>query len=100
MTALNLKGINYDTGTNYASGYLSREVWHSDMIRSEIKVIRDELHCNAITLFGSEIDRLQHSAEIALDYGLQVWLQPRLIDSTRDDPKIRKMTSIWRVTGS
>src|SRR5690606_10368180 len=80
-----LRGINYDTGTNYAPGYLSREVWHPDLIEQELTVIRDELHCNAITIFGSEIDRLVECASVAAAKGLQIWLQPRLIDSSPDE---------------
>lgn len=80
-----LKGINYDTGTNYAPGYLSREVWYQDLIRREIRGIREELHCNTINIFGSDINRLVDCATIALDNNLHVWLQPRLIDSRPDE---------------
>lgn len=83
--SLTLKGINYDVGTNYGPGYLSRDAWNQDLIQSEIRVIRDELHCNTINIFGSDINRLVECATIALASDLQVWLQPRLIDSTPDE---------------
>jgi hypothetical protein len=41
-------------------------------------VIRDELNCNAVQLFGSDIARLAEAGGIARELG--VWLQPRLID--------------------
>ncbi len=79
--SLVLKGINYDVGTNYAPGYLSREDWSHDRMREDICVIKRELHCNAINLFGSDLERLTACAMVALENDLQVWLQPRLIDS-------------------
>jgi hypothetical protein len=82
--AMAIRGIDYDTGTNYAPGYLSRVVWHDAMFQAEIDTIRDQLHCNAVMLYGSEIDRLVACAAYAARRGLHVWLQPRLIDSTAE----------------
>nr|MDT0661752.1 hypothetical protein [Micromonospora sp. DSM 115978] len=79
------RGICYDTGTRYAPGMLSREVLTDEMVRDELTVIRDELHCNAVTLFGSDRDRLVRCAVIARELGLTVWIQPRLIDANRAD---------------
>lgn len=79
---LTLKGINYDTGTNYMPGYLSREVWNQALIRKEIRAIKDELNCNTINIYGSDSQRMTECARIALECGLAVWLQPRLIDSS------------------
>jgi hypothetical protein len=76
------RGVNYDTGTNYgAGGALSREAWRPELVRSEIQAIREGLHCNAIGIFGTDIDRLVHAAKVALEHGLYVWLQPRLVDA-------------------
>jgi hypothetical protein len=85
QTGLELKGINYDTGTNYATGYLSREVWNKALIQQEIDAIRDQLHCNAITIYGSEIDLIIECAHIASERELHIWLQPRLLDSSPDE---------------
>lgn len=79
---LTLKGINYDTGTAYGEGYSSRQDWHPDLMQQEIRVIRTDLHCNTISIYGSDIDRMICAAETALDCGLYVWLQPRLINSS------------------
>jgi hypothetical protein len=81
---LALKGINYDTGTNYA-GYLSREVWSHALIHQEISAIRHQLHCNAINIYGSDVNRIVECADAALQQKLHVWLQPRLIDSSPDE---------------
>jgi hypothetical protein len=42
--------------------------------------IHDDLSCNAVALFGSDLERLREGAEIALREGLRVWIQPRPID--------------------
>ena len=75
------KGINYDVGTNYAPGFLSREVWSEELMLSEINVIAHELQCNSIEIYGSDIPRLIACGKAALEEGLNVWLQPRLIDA-------------------
>lgn len=76
------RGVNYDTGTNYGGGgALSREVWDHELVRQELRAINDELHCNAVGIFGTDLDRLTEAATVALENGLQVWLQPRLVDA-------------------
>lgn len=79
------KGINYDVGTNYEPDTLSRETWDEAVMKREIRVIRDELHCNAITVFGTDIERLVACSTAALERGLHVWLQPRLINSNQTE---------------
>jgi hypothetical protein len=79
------RGINYDVGTNYEPGTLSRAVLHETVMRREIRIIRDELHCNAINVFGTDVERLVSCATIALEHDLHVWVQPRLINSTQDE---------------
>ncbi|MEV4179381.1 hypothetical protein [Nonomuraea sp. NPDC049709] len=80
------RGVNYDTGTNYlAGGGLSRPVWRHDLVVEEIQAIRHHLRCNAIAIFGTRIDRIEQAAQIALEHGLEVWLQPRLVDG--DQPR-------------
>lgn len=82
--SLAIRGVDYDTGTNYGSGgRLSRPQWCYDLVTSDIRAIRHRLHANSIGIFGTQIDRIVQAAEIALDNDLQVWLQPRLIDGDR-----------------
>jgi hypothetical protein len=84
-TSLSQRGVNYDVGTNYEPGKLSRPVWNRSIVERDLGAIRNELRCNAVTLYGIDVDRLVEAAEVALALGLRVWLQPRLINSTRDE---------------
>ncbi|WFB06155.1 abortive infection protein [Streptomyces sp. LX-29] len=68
---LTYKGVNFDT---------DREVWRTEYVRREIRAIRERLHCNAILLLGSDLDRLLESARIAAAHGLFVWFEPRQFD--------------------
>ncbi|MCZ2816192.1 hypothetical protein [Modestobacter sp. VKM Ac-2984] len=74
-----LRGINYDVGTDYAS-VPSRISWHRDDVTRDLLAIRDELHCTTVNLFGTDTGRLAEAAGIARRVGLDVWVQPRLID--------------------
>lgn len=83
---LTIKGMTYDTGTDYTPqwGILTRQVWEIDRVRREMAVIRNDLHCTDVCLFGLEIDRLIEAAVVARDAGLHVWLQPRMIEAEPD----------------
>lgn len=83
---LAIKGMTYDTGTDYTPqwGVLSRQAWDLARVQRELAVIHDDLHCTAVTLFGTEISRLIEGADLALEQGLDVWIQPRLIDAGPD----------------
>jgi len=82
MAGIALRGVAYDTGTNFATGQgeLSRTVWHPSRMREEISLISDQLNCNSVTVYGSDLDRLAATAEAAVERDLHVWLQPRLVD--------------------
>ncbi|MFJ8743634.1 hypothetical protein ACIRL2_30180 [Embleya sp. NPDC127516] len=80
-TGLVLRGINYDTGTNYSGSGLSRKPLPEHVVRQHMAVIRDDLHCTSVSLFGTDIDRLTEAAGAALALGLHVWLQPRLVEA-------------------
>ena len=84
MGDLVYKGINYDTGTNYVGGSLSRATLPADVVRRDLTAIRDELHCTSVNLFGTDIGRLTDTAAAALEAGLHVWLQPRLVEAEAD----------------
>ncbi|MFI6731083.1 hypothetical protein [Streptomyces atratus] len=78
------KGISYDTGTNYAESGLSRKPVPSGLIRQHMAVIRNDLNCTSVNLFGTDIRRLTETAGAALDLGLHVSLQPRVIEAEPD----------------
>lgn len=82
---LQIKGILYDVGSSYMPGQNSRERWVPATVREEIRVIDEELHCTAVTLFGRDLERMEEAARLALDQGLQVWLQPRSMDAGHEE---------------
>ncbi|CAL9338165.1 hypothetical protein SUDANB121_00223 [Nocardiopsis dassonvillei] len=79
------KGVLYDVGSSYLPGQHSRERWRPDVVAEEMRVIAEDLNCTAVTVFGHDLDRLEEAARLALDRGLFVWVQPRLVDGTRDE---------------
>ncbi|MGI5286329.1 hypothetical protein ACQEVF_23725 [Nonomuraea polychroma] len=69
------KGIAYDTGFINA-GVSTREHFDPDVVRREMRVIRDDLHCTAVRITGGDPDRLEIAARHAADAGLEVWYSP------------------------
>ena len=54
-------------------------------MRREIEIIQNDLHCNAIRIFGQDIERLVMAGSFAIQQGLGVWLSPSLPDATEED---------------
>jgi hypothetical protein len=52
-------------------------------VRRDLRVVRDELHCNAVKLGGRDVGRLVVAAEEALALGLEVWFAPELWGRSR-----------------
>ncbi len=80
-----LRGINYDIGTPFRKGELSRPDFDESIIKKEIEIIRNDLGCDAIRISGYDIHRLLRASEFALEQGLQVWLSPAYIDATPEE---------------
>lgn len=82
-------GINYDIGTFYGAGSSapdSCDGYDVDAhLGGDIGAIVDGLGCNSIQVYGDRFDRLIRAGELALDRGLDVWIQPRLVDATTTD---------------
>jgi hypothetical protein len=73
------KGITYDTGFFCAGSTTStREPFDPEVVRREMGVIREDLHCNAVRVTGGDPDRLevaaQHAAEVVLLTGSELSL--------------------------
>jgi hypothetical protein len=68
-------GITYDTGF-LSAGTSTREPFDPEVVRRELRVIRDDLHCTAVRITGGYADRLKIVATHAADAGLEVWLCP------------------------
>ncbi|GAA3291249.1 hypothetical protein Dvina_16005 [Dactylosporangium vinaceum] len=73
------RGIAYDTGF-VIDGVDSMEDFDGDLVRRELTIIRDALHCNAVHLVGGHPARLELAARAAADLGLEVWFSPYPID--------------------
>jgi len=69
------RGINYDTGFSPA-GHLSRPVFDLDQVKREMRVIAEDLHCNAVRISGGDPERLSAAAGLAAAAGLEVWFAP------------------------
>jgi hypothetical protein len=75
------KGINYDTGF-INKGVSSREPFDTKVVKRELQIIRDNLHCNAVRVTGGDPERLEIAARIATEAGLEVWFSPFTCDLT------------------
>jgi hypothetical protein len=77
-------GITYDTGF-VNEGVSTRELFEPDVVRREMRVIHDDLHCTAVRITGGDPDRLELAAKHAADAGLAVWLSPFTCGLTIDE---------------
>lgn len=80
---MKIRGINYDAGTEYRPGQSSRPLWQHDDVVRDLRVIRDELACTSVNIYGTDLERLHAGAVLALREGLHVSLQLRSIDESR-----------------
>ncbi|MFJ2089643.1 hypothetical protein ACIOEW_10275 [Streptomyces sp. NPDC087901] len=78
------KGISYDTGW-VRDGATSRKHFDPETVRRELRVIRDDLHCNAVRVMGGDPDRVEFAATCAADLGLEVWFSPYPLELTMDE---------------
>ncbi|MBO3750661.1 hypothetical protein J5X84_31680 [Streptosporangiaceae bacterium NEAU-GS5] len=74
----------YDTGF-IRDGKISLERFDPELIRRELTIIRDDLHCNAVHLIGGDPERLELAARAAAGLGLEVWFSPYPLDLTADE---------------
>jgi hypothetical protein len=81
--AMRIKGINYDTGFLNA-GTSTHEPFDPDVVRREMRIIRDDLQCDAVRITGGDVNRLEVAAIHAADAGLEVWFCPFINDLTQD----------------
>jgi hypothetical protein len=68
------KGIGYDAGFSFDG--VSRRPFEHAVVRRELEIIRDDLHCTAVRVFGNELDQLEFAAAYAAELGLEVWFSP------------------------
>jgi hypothetical protein len=73
---LTYRGVNYEV----IAGETPTTGWDPVRMREDLQVIKEELHANSVTVFGTGVDRLAATASEAAELGLHVWLQPRMAD--------------------
>ena len=77
------RGMTYDTGF-VRDGRNSLEHFDLDLVRRELTIIRDDLHCNAVHVVGGDPQRLELAARTAAELGLEVWFSPYPLDLSAD----------------
>ena len=77
------KGMAYDTGF-VSDGVNSLERFDPEVVRRELAIIRDDLHCNAVHIVGGDPQRLEFAARAATELGLEVWFSPYPLDLSPD----------------
>jgi hypothetical protein len=75
---MKIKGVSYDVGRVMGTDW--RPLFDIKVIRRELGIIKNDLHCNAVRICGLEIRRLTLAAEEALKIGLDVWFSPEIWD--------------------
>ncbi|MFE4329962.1 hypothetical protein ACFRQM_10975 [Streptomyces sp. NPDC056831] len=78
------RGISYDTGF-VKNGAVSRKHFDPEVVRRELRIIRDDLHCNAVRVMGGDPERVELAAGYAADLGLEVWFSPYPLELTADE---------------
>src|SRR5262249_22088576 len=79
------KGINYDTGFINNAGVSNHEPFDPEIVKREMRIIRDDLHCNAVRITGGDVNRLEIAATHAAAAGMEVWFCPFTCDLTTDE---------------
>jgi hypothetical protein len=77
------KGMTYDVGF-VRDGENSLPHLDLELVRRELGIIRDDLHCTAVQLVGGDPERLETVARIATGLGLEVWFTPYPLDLAPD----------------
>jgi hypothetical protein len=72
---MRFKGINYDTGF-MSAGITTREPFDPQVVKREMQIIHDDLHCYAVRVTGGYPERLEIAAAHAAEAGLEVWFCP------------------------
>lgn len=71
------KGINYDTGFEpYGPANSSRKIFDTQVVRREMQIIADDLHCTHVRITGFDPGRISIAARHAVEAGLSVWFSP------------------------
>jgi hypothetical protein len=80
-SSLKYRGVDYEV----VEGEYPETGWSADRMRDDLGVIKDELHADSVSVFGTGVERLAATATEAAERGLHVWLQPRMEDVPRHE---------------
>ncbi len=80
---MNRRGVCYDVG--HVMGINWRPVFDVHVVHRELEIIRNDLHCNAIRIGGTDLRRVTTAAADALAQGLEVWFSAVIWDRSPDD---------------
>lgn len=69
-------GVVYDVGLNYGGGWFSNEKFDPEIVRYDMRAIKNDLNANAIRIEGDDIERLRVAGRLAHEAGLAVWMAP------------------------
>lgn len=72
------KGIVYDVGSVMFWNW--RPDYHPRVVRRELQIIAEDLHCTAVKIRGRDIDRVVLAGAGAAELGMEAWLSPELWD--------------------
>ncbi|WP_328473085.1 hypothetical protein OHA21_11580 [Actinoplanes sp. NBC_00393] len=72
-------------GIAYSTGFHSAQEFDPAIVRRELAIIRDDLHCNAVHIVGVDAGRLEVAAGIAAELGLEVWFSPYPLELTPEE---------------
>jgi hypothetical protein len=76
--------MTYDTGF-IRQGEISRPRFDPKVVKRELAIIRDDLHCNAVQVIGGDPERLDLAASYAAELGLEVWFSPYPLELTTEE---------------
>ena len=80
---MRIKGITYDAGAHMGIDW--RPVFDPKVVRRELQIVKEDLHCNAVSIGALDVGRIVTAAKAALEQGLEVWLSPLLWDKSEDE---------------
>lgn len=84
---MNRRGVSYDVGTVYPGfpwRVSTRPRLDPQVMRRELQIIKEDLHCNAVRICGRDPSRLIAATQQALALDLEVWLAPALFGQSPD----------------
>ena len=64
---------------------MAREPFDADVVRREMRIIHDDLHCTAVRITGGDPSRIELAAGLAAEAGLEVWFCPFTKQLTQEE---------------